>query len=137
MMVLVDTSIWSMAFRIRYIDSDPYVNELKQLIMELNARMIPPIRQEILSGVTNSSDFETLRHHLEAFDDIELLQEDYEEAARLAVLSREKKIAVSATDLLLCAVSMRCNCSVFSTEKQFEELTSICSLTLHQPREMV
>jgi len=136
MTVLVDTSIWSMAFRIRYIDSDPYVNELKQLITELSARMIPPVRQEILAGVTNHSDFETLRHHLNAFDDIEILQEDYEEAARLAVAAREQGIQASMTDLLLCAVSLRCNIALFSTDKQFEELCRICPLVLHQPRQM-
>ncbi len=136
MTVLVDTSIWSMAFRIRYIDSDPYVNELKQLITELSARMIPPVRQEILAGVTNQSDFETLRYHLNAFDDIEILQDDYEEAARLAVAAREQGIHASMTDLLLCAVSLRCNCALFSTDKQFEELSRICPLVLHQPRQM-
>ena len=50
MKVLVDTSIWSLAFRRRNPVRDAYVTELERLVEEMRIQMIGPIRQEILSG---------------------------------------------------------------------------------------
>lgn len=51
MMILVDTSIWSLALRRRQSDMSPYARELVKLIGDTRVQMIGSIRQEILSGI--------------------------------------------------------------------------------------
>jgi len=55
MKVLVDTCIWSLAFRRREQRDPLLIQELSALIRELRVQMIGPIRQELLS--------ESLRSH--------------------------------------------------------------------------
>ena len=64
MKVLVDTSVWSAVLR-RSEDLNP---DTKKLLSELIAgnlvQVIGPIRQEILSGVREDTQFDTLKNHL-------------------------------------------------------------------------
>lgn len=95
MNVLVDTSIWSLALRRQQpAADDPFVAEFKELLGELRVAIIGPIRQEILSGVKEQTQFEKLRDRLQAFTDLPLLQADYERAAEffIAVAAREYKV---------------------------------------------
>ena len=60
MKVIVDTSIWSMALRKNdHIDID-IITELKELINELRIIMIGPIRQELLSGISDIQKYKNL-----------------------------------------------------------------------------
>jgi predicted nucleic acid-binding protein len=54
MRILIDTSIWSKAFRRKKITSEDknIVDRLKQVINEFMEIIIGPIRQELLSGIT-------------------------------------------------------------------------------------
>lgn len=66
MMVLVDTPLWSLAFRKkkRTRDEEPLVDELKRLVLELEAVLIGPVRQETLSGINDPAAYERLRSRL-------------------------------------------------------------------------
>ncbi len=61
MKVVVDTSVWSLALRRVGQSSNFPVQELRNLIRDHRVQMIGPIRQEILSGIHNESQFETLK----------------------------------------------------------------------------
>ena len=50
-MVLVDTSIWSLALRRANAGQSYEVRELHQLISDSRVVLIGPIRQELLSGI--------------------------------------------------------------------------------------
>jgi predicted nucleic acid-binding protein len=61
MKVLVDTSIWSLALRRSASISEKeqaLINELIELINEVRVALIGPIRQELLSGISNQTQFE-------------------------------------------------------------------------------
>jgi hypothetical protein len=83
--VLVDTSVWSLAFgrhRRRLSETETErIASLRDLVRDGRARLIGPIRQELLSGIREPAQFERLRDQLRAFPDEALTSGDYEQAA--------------------------------------------------------
>ena len=134
MKVLVDTSVWSLALRRRRSSADAQVKELTELIREGRAALIGPVRQELLSGVREESQFETLREHLRAFPDLSLDAEDYEEAASFFNRCRAKGIQGSNTDFLICAVAVRRGYAILSTDSDFTHFARVLPIELHAPR---
>lgn len=94
--------------------------------------MIGPIRQEILSGIRNDSQFNKLRKHLESFPDLPILTNDYVRAAKFFNLCRSKGIQGSNTDFLICAVAVQNKFSIFTTDKDFELFSKHIKIILHQ-----
>jgi predicted nucleic acid-binding protein len=119
MKVLVDTSVWSLALRRGDKSSAPSMKELRGLIEDHRVQIIGPIRQEILSGIRSESQFKNLKKRLSAFSDFPLLTEDYVMAARYFNLCRSKGIQGSNTDFLICAVSVRNEFLIFTTDKDY------------------
>lgn len=134
MRVLVDTSVWSLALRRNQPDDSPVVTELTELIREVRGQMIGPVRQELLSGIKNQVQFQKLRNHLRAFPDLEVTTRDYESAADFFNLCRAKGIQGSNTDFLICAVAVRYNIPIFTTDENFTLFQPHVPITLHRPR---
>ena len=110
------------------------IDELSELVMELRAILIGPIRQEVLSGIPDPAKFEVVRQHLAAFDDLPIVEADYEEAARVFNACRKKGIQGSHIDFLICAVAIRNSTAVFTTDKDFTKYAEHLDLELHKPR---
>ncbi|MGC2772024.1 MAG: hypothetical protein WA232_10020, partial [Candidatus Sulfotelmatobacter sp.] len=72
MMVLVDTPVWSLALRRRVSALNPreqvLTAALRELIRDRRARIIGPVRQELLSGIRLETMFQQVRERLRAFD---------------------------------------------------------------------
>ena len=132
MKIIVDTSVWSLALRRGDIRSHPCVDELRGLIHDHRVQMIGPIRQEILSGIRSKSQFHNLRRHLESFPDLPLLTDDYVEAAGYFNLCRSKEIQASNTDFLICAVSVRSEMPIYTTDKDFESFAEHIPICFHK-----
>jgi predicted nucleic acid-binding protein len=135
MKVIVDTCVWSLALRRNTVENNPYIEELKSLIEEIRVQMIGPIRQELLSGIKSKQQFDTLKLHLEPFEDIELEAKDYELAAEYFNAARNKGIQGSNTDFLICAISSRRKISILTTDKDFTNFQAIFPISLHVPRD--
>ena len=139
MNVLVDTSIWSLALR-RTIKTDIsyrngiLVTELKDLILEARAEIIGPIRQEILSGISQPAQFKRLKSHLSGFLDLNITMTDYEKAAEFYNLCRSKGIQGSHIDFLICAVAERYGLSIFTADKDFNFYSKHLPCVLHKPK---
>jgi predicted nucleic acid-binding protein len=129
MMVIVDTSVWSLALRRALKVIDPELQELEELIKDGRAALIGPIRQEILSGVKDEKQFDRLRDNLRAFPDIQLTSEDYEEAARSFNRCRAAGVQGSNTDFLICAVAVRRDLPIFTSDRDFEGFATILPIT--------
>lgn len=134
MKILVDTSVWSLALRRNLPDDGPEVTELIELIKEVRVQMIGPVRQELLSGVKNQSQFLKLRNHLRTFPDLELTTRDYETAAEFFNLCRGKGIQGSNTDFLICAIAARHKIPILTTDADFTLFQPHLPITLHCPR---
>jgi predicted nucleic acid-binding protein len=138
--VLVDTSIWSLAFRrkkeSKSLRHTMIVNELKELINETRAVIIGPIRQEILSGISDEKQYLSLKEKLKAFDDVVIKQSDFELAAEFSNICRKKGIQGSHIDFLICAVALQNNFLVFTDDKDFDLYSKILAVKLHRPRKI-
>ncbi len=133
MRILVDTSIWSIALRRSKVRESSPVRELRNLIMDHRVDIIGPIRQEILSGLREDAQFKKLEKHLAAFPDIPVTTEDYVMAAGYFNLCRAKGVQGSNTDFLICAVSVRCHCAIYTTDNDFRLFARHLPITLHEP----
>lgn len=121
MSVIVDTSVWSLALRRQTsATSNPVVERLKHLISDDQVTMVGTIRQEILSGIKHSDQFNRLRDYLRAFPDIPLSSEDYELAATFFNTCRSQGVQGSNTDFLICAIAHYRNFPILTTDKDFK-----------------
>jgi predicted nucleic acid-binding protein len=137
MKVLVDTPVWSLALRKQpKTEADErVVKELAELVRESRVVLIGPIRQEILSGISDEGKFETLRQKLQAFDDEALTAEHFELAASFSNRCRRQGIQGSHTDFLLCAVSVKGDCPIFTLDKDFDRYREHTGMELHHERD--
>ena len=135
MKIIIDTCVWSLALRRNAPQSnDGYVEELKELIKEVRAQIIGPVRQELLCGIQLKKQFDLLKSHLAAFEDLELERKDYELAAEYFNTAKKKGIQGSNTDFLICAVSTRRKMPILTTDKDFSHFKAVLPIKLHSPR---
>jgi predicted nucleic acid-binding protein len=137
MNVLVDTSVWSIALRKRTISKreEKVVQELKELIYELRVVMIGPIRQELLSGISDNKKFRNLKEKIESFEDLPVTQEDYETAAEISNICRKRGTQGTHTDFLICAVALKNDINIFTTDRDFNNYKKHVKINLHDVRE--
>jgi predicted nucleic acid-binding protein len=133
MNVLVDTSIWSLALR-RRTAQNAESTELAALVNEGRARLIGPIRQEILSGLRSTEQFERLRTRLRSFPDIPIVTEDYERAAELFNTCRNRGVQGHHVDFLISAIALREDLDIYTTDKDFSSYAQHVPVRLYAPR---
>jgi len=134
MNVLVDTSMWSLALRRDQPRGTPHENELVELISEGRVLMLGAIRQELLSGIRTVEQFRRLRDRLRDFPDLPVGRADYEDAASCFNRCRGRGIQGSNTDFLLCAVALRKDVSILTTDDDFVRFAGALRVRLHEPR---
>jgi predicted nucleic acid-binding protein len=134
MNVLVDTSIWSLVLRRKRHDLNPVerlqIDKWTELIRSRRVQIVGPVRQELLSGVRDETQFVKLSGELRAFPDADLVEDDYEEAARMYNVCRRRGISGSATDLLLCAAASRRRWQIFTIDRDFQHYARILDVEL-------
>jgi predicted nucleic acid-binding protein len=133
-LVLVDTNIWSLALRrdkahLSESESEQ-VAALRELILEGLARIIGPIRQELLSGIREPTQFQRVRDELRAFPDEVLAPSDYEQAAHWSNECRRRGIAGSGVDFLICSVAIARGWQIFTLDADFRTISKIVPIQL-------
>ena len=131
MKVLVDTSIWSYAFRSNNEKFQTEINHLISLIQDQRAILIGPIRQEILSGYSDLRKFSKIREKLSYFENTAIEDSDYELAAKFSNKCRKKGIQGSHIDFLICAVANRVDVPIFTTDKDFTNYQTVIPIKLY------
>ncbi|MFN0138391.1 MAG: PIN domain-containing protein [Phycisphaerae bacterium] len=135
MSVIVDTPVWSLAFRRRGVDLSALetatVAELAKLVRERRAALLGPIRQELLSGLRDAAVFDRLRLLLRPIPDAPLGVEDLEEAARCANRCRASGVAGSPVDFLICGCALRISAAIFTLDRDFSRYARVLDLRLH------
>jgi len=135
MIVLVDTSIWSLALRLSPSNlnsgEQKLTRALAELIREGRAQIVGVIRQELLSGIRDQERFVTVRANLRHFHEPELEIADYEQAAEMHNHCRVRGIAGSAIDFLICSIANRRNWQIFTRDRDFERYARVLALNLY------
>jgi predicted nucleic acid-binding protein len=132
MNVIVDTSVWSLV--LRRSSPDPETTRIvNALVHQGRAQMLGIIRQELLSGVHTAERFEALRAELAHFQDLPVESEDHERAARLFNRCRTKGVQGSNIDFLICALALRHDLLVFTTDADFTHIAKVVHLKLFKP----
>jgi predicted nucleic acid-binding protein len=132
MSVLVDSSIWSLAFR-RKTATAPYAAALADLVVKKQALIIGAVRQEVLSGIRDRTYFERLRDQLQSFADLHLTERHYERAAEIANACRSRGVQGSPTDFLICATAEIADLSIFTTDADFHRISQHTPIRLYVP----
>ncbi len=131
MRVLPDTPIWSAAFRRSERAAGVYREQMEILLRDGSIEIIGPIRQELLSGIKEEAKFELIRDRLRIFPDLEIVSEDYEEAASYYNRCRSKGIQGSSTDFLICAVAVRHDLAIFTDDRDFYGYQKVLPIKLY------
>ena len=132
MKVMVDTSVWSLVLRRVSQPDEDLAQELRGLVSDHLVQMIGPIRQELLSGIRDESQFERLARYLESFPDFPIVAAVYVSAARLFNTCRNRGIQGSNTDFLIAAVAVREGFSIFTTDRDFLLFAQHLPIVLHK-----
>ena len=133
MTVLVDTPIWSFAYRRarRTAQEQLVVDELTNLIRREATVLIGAVRQEVLSGINDSKHFEAVRVTLRGFVELPLTASEFEQAAMLHNHCRRKGVQGSPTDFLICTASLRNDAPIFTTDRDFARIAKHTGVRLH------
>ncbi len=130
--VIVDTCIWSLALRGKEPRSIAVAERLSSLIADGRAKIIGLIRQELLSGYSNFQQYKKLQEKMVWFPSQEILDEDYEIAAKFSNTCRQKGVQGSHIDFLIVAVSVRLNMPIYTEDKDFEHYQKHIAFELYQ-----
>jgi predicted nucleic acid-binding protein len=133
--ILVDTPIWSLAFRrpssrLSAIES-ALARELERLIRVHRALLLGVVRQEVLSGIRDELRFQRLLQTLRGFPDVTVELEDYERAASSSNRCRRYGVQGSSADYLICAVAIRLDVPIFTTDADFVSYARYLPIELH------
>jgi predicted nucleic acid-binding protein len=88
------------------------------------------IRQELLSGIKTSAQYEKLRATLRSFPDEPVETSDYEAAAKASNDCRSKGVTVFNIDILIVARDW----SIFTSDPDFKDYARILPIRFHTPR---
>ena len=131
MMVLVDTSVWSLAFRKKGPADHPKVRALTELIEQgEDIALIGVVLQELLQGLPTDASFRKLKRHLEAFPLLALERQDYVLAAALRRACRKDGVTATTIDCLIAAAAIRHQCALLTTDRDFEYIAARSQLRL-------
>ena len=132
--VIIDTCMWSIAFRRKGTSETKVAKEITSLVDENRAKIFVLIRQEVLSGYSNIQSYTKLRDRLRYFPDEPALDADYEVAAEYSNHCRSRKNGIqgSHADFLICAVSARLKMKIYTNDKDFQHYSKYIPVNLHE-----
>lgn len=118
-LVIVDTDVWSEAFRKVKGEASPELKFLRELVVDSRVQMVGCVRQEVLQGMKRAEVFERVREQLRSFPDREVKIDEYELAAEFFNTCRSKGIQGSSTDFLICACGVSWGLPILTKDKDF------------------
>lgn len=133
--LIVDTSVWSLFLRRKNVDEDnPHVLQLRQHIENQDCiHLVGIVLQELLDGLKSPKHFDLLLGYFDSFPLIDLIRDDFIEAARLKIKCRSKGIQAGSIDFLIAATAINRNYPLLTTDKDFRYIAKHCKIMLIEP----
>lgn len=134
-MILLDTSVLSLAFRRRRRPPAATTGaELERMIEQDLPLAVPGIVvQELLSGLRETSEVARLQAAIQGFPVIAATVGDHLAAAKIANSCRAKGIATSTIDCLIAAQAIGSGAHLFTLDEDFVRIATACDLELWSP----
>lgn len=130
-MLLVDTSVWSLAFRRDHPPDDPKVEHLREALASgADVSLTGIILQELLQGVRGPKQRKILLARLEALPLVEPERHDHVEAAELRNTCRRRGVQLGTVDALIAALCIRHHLTLLTADEDFEHAAAIIPLEL-------
>lgn len=134
-MILVDTSILSLAFRRKRRDLNlterRYVFAINDLLTRGEVAIIGLIRQELLSGIANGEQFRQLNDRLDFLYDLPLTRDIFVLAADFYNICRSRGIASGDIDMAIAAAAHIHNVPLFTSDPDFTRYAKYLPITLY------
>ena len=132
MKVLVDTSVWSLAFR-RISTTEPLhesVIRLDALLGKADIVLVSVVLQEVLQGFRDDRSFRKVARALDPFALLPLSHEDHSSAARLHRTCAAAGAAASTIDCLIASAAISHKCALLTADRDFERIARNSALRL-------
>jgi hypothetical protein len=119
--LLVDTCVWSLALRRKNApslspDEQRLKTQLVQAIQDGRVAMLGLLRQELLSGIKETAQFDRVKAALGPYLDEPINTADHEYAARVYNECRNLGVEPGTVDVLICAVAVGRGWEVLSSD---------------------
>ncbi len=131
MRVLVDTSVWSLAFRKGGPTDHPSVQKL-QAVLEHgeDVFLLGIILQEVLQGFRSERTSDRLIRRLDPFDLLPLDRRHYVAAARLRRRCVSRGVTPSTIDSLIASAAIEHHCRLLTADDDFGHIAGLTRLRL-------
>lgn len=134
MTLLVDTSVWSLAFRRDTTGTEPQVQHLKLALMGGDAVLTTGlVLQELLQGFSGPKAREQIIERFAALALVQPDRDDHIEAAELRNTCRRAGIQIGTVDALLAQLCIRHELTLLSTDRDFTFAAQHCALRVWAP----
>ena len=131
MSLLVDTSVWSLAFRRDAPAASAEVNALRTALEQAQTVVCTGlILQELLQGFAGATSREGLLRHFSALPFVSPDRTDHIEAAELRNHCRRNGVQLGTIDALLAQLCLRHDLTLLSTDADFQHAARYCPLRL-------
>ena len=131
MMLLVDTSVWSLALRRDVVGPQPEVQHLEQALLGAQAVVTTGlVLQELLQGFSGPKAREQI---IDRFSSLPLVQpdrQDHIDAAALRTTCRRGGVQIGTIDALLAQVCIRHQLTLLTTDQDFAHAARHCQLRI-------
>lgn len=132
-MIVVDTSVWSLAFRrspkAPRPDATSAATVLEELIHQHQPVALPGIvLQELLSGVRTERQFNQLRADLALFPVLLAEEDDHLRAAQIMNSCRQSGLSVTSIDALVAATTIGANGELLTCDGDFQSIATCTTL---------
>jgi len=123
---ILDTSVWISALRKEFL---PQAKDLvARLIDEERLTMVPIIKLELLAGTKSKKEFSRLKLRLDALPEIEMSEDIWETAQRLAFRLRRSGLAIPLVDTLILASAKSASALLIHNDRHFDMARKIAGV---------
>jgi len=117
-LVIVDTSAWIFALSKKY---HPKIKDrIDQLLKENTIAIVPIIKLELLAGTRTEKEFSRLKMRLDALTQVEIDEEKWQEAYKLAFQLRRKGVDIPFIDIIIIACAKTTGATIVHADNHFD-----------------